>query len=206
MKTLKPVSLAGKKLTDVFHVCAFFRSREEEYRVLSPFVSEGLEGGEKAIYIVDPAKQDEHARRLATAGIDLERHRDNLHTKTWAETYLDGGSFDPDKMIAKIQNVFDTAKKEGTSRLRLIGHMEWIHTGARGTEQLLEYEVRCNALLASHHHPAVCTYQVDRLSAETMMDILRAHPLAIIGGVLQENPFFMQPEQMLQELRKRKAA
>ena len=35
------------------------------------------------------------------------------------------------------------------------------------------------------------------------MDILRTHPLAIIGGFLQENPFFVPPDQMLRELRER---
>lgn len=37
-----------------------------------------------------------------------------------------------------------------------------------------------------------------------MMDILRTHPMVIIGGVLQENPFFVPPNEFLQELRERK--
>jgi hypothetical protein len=39
-----------------------------------------------------------------------------------------------------------------------------------------------------------------------MMDILRTHPLTLIGGVVQENPFYTPPAQMLQELRERKRA
>ena len=37
------------------------------------------------------------------------------------------------------------------------------------------------------------------------MDILRTHPVALIGGVLQENPFFVPPDQFLRELRARAA-
>jgi hypothetical protein len=33
------------------------------------------------------------------------------------------------------------------------------------------------------------------------MDILRTHPMAIIGGTLHENPFFVTPDQFLLELR-----
>ena len=33
------------------HVCAFFNGTEEEYRVLLPFVKEGLARGEKAFHI-----------------------------------------------------------------------------------------------------------------------------------------------------------
>ena len=37
-----------------------------------------------------------------------------------------------------------------------------------------------------------------------IMGVLRTHPMVILGGVLQENPFFIPPEQFLQELRERR--
>ena len=36
------------------------------------------------------------------------------------------------------------------------------------------------------------------------MDILRTHPMVIIGGVLKANQFFVPPDEMLRELRQRK--
>jgi hypothetical protein len=36
------------------------------------------------------------------------------------------------------------------------------------------------------------------------MDIMRTHPMVIIGGILQDNPFFVSPDDMLRELRRRK--
>ena len=32
------------------------------------------------------------------------------------------------------------------------------------------------------------------------MDILRTHPMAVIAGVVQENPFFVPPDEVLREL------
>jgi phage tail protein X len=32
------------------------------------------------------------------------------------------------------------------------------------------------------------------------MDILRTHPVAIIGGVLHANPYFAQPKEFLREI------
>jgi hypothetical protein len=32
---------------------------------------------------------------------------------------------------------------------------------------------------------------------------MRTHPMIIIGGILQENPFFVPPDEFLRELRKR---
>jgi hypothetical protein len=37
------------------------------------------------------------------------------------------------------------------------------------------------------------------------MDILRTHPMVILGGVLQKNPFFVPPAEFLLELRERGA-
>jgi hypothetical protein len=36
------------------------------------------------------------------------------------------------------------------------------------------------------------------------MDILRTHPMVVIGGVLQENPCFVAPDEFLRELRARR--
>jgi hypothetical protein len=33
--------------------------------------------------------------------------------------------------------------------------------------------------------------------------MLRTHPLVIIGGVLQENPFFVPPDEFLRDLARR---
>jgi hypothetical protein len=33
-----------------------------------------------------------------------------------------------------------------------------------------------------------------------VMDILRAHPLTIVGGAIHENPFYIEPEALLRGL------
>jgi hypothetical protein len=38
------------------------------------------------------------------------------------------------------------------------------------------------------------------------MDILRTHPMVIVGGVLQTNPFFVPPDEFLRELRARRGS
>lgn len=61
--------LAGSILSYRAHTCAFFNSTEDAYRVLTPFIEEGLECGEKAVHTIDPHRRDEHMQRLALAGI-----------------------------------------------------------------------------------------------------------------------------------------
>ena len=70
MKTTAPISFAGSELGEQRHVCTFFNSDQEEYRVLLPFIKDGLECGHKAVHVLNPNQHHGHLQRLAGAGID----------------------------------------------------------------------------------------------------------------------------------------
>jgi hypothetical protein len=55
---------------DTRHICAFFNDEDEEYRVLLPFINEGLATGDKAIHVVGADHSRDHLQRLALSGID----------------------------------------------------------------------------------------------------------------------------------------
>src|SRR5439155_26318218 len=63
-QVLAEVRLAGSPLQSYRHVCAFFRSPDEFYTVLLPFINEGFDRHERALHIVDPKLREEHIRRL----------------------------------------------------------------------------------------------------------------------------------------------
>ena len=71
MSRPKQVRLAGSVLDRSRHVCAFFHRKEEEYRVLLPFIKEGFDQGDRAFHMVDPRHRPEHLRRLQQAGIPV---------------------------------------------------------------------------------------------------------------------------------------
>ena len=52
-ETLTPVRLAGRTITHTNHICAFFNSKEEQYKVLMPFFKDGYDQGEKLFHVVD---------------------------------------------------------------------------------------------------------------------------------------------------------
>jgi hypothetical protein len=49
-------------------------------------------------------------------------------------------------------------------------------------------------------------YDLAKFGGEIVVDIMRTNPMIIIGGALQENPFFVPPDEFLRELRERNAA
>src|ERR1700677_1474619 len=69
-KATAPIPFAGSLLDETRHVCAFFNSDDEEYRVLLPFMRDGFECGHKAIHVLNPDQRQDHLQRLAEGGID----------------------------------------------------------------------------------------------------------------------------------------
>ena len=68
--TAGPIPFAGSMLSQPRHVCAFFNSDDEKYRVLLPFIKDGFECGDKAMHVVSPNQRCDHLKRLSAAGID----------------------------------------------------------------------------------------------------------------------------------------
>src|SRR5712664_3332099 len=101
------IHFAGSTLGSQRHICAFFHTPEEEYRLLLPFIEEGLDRGEKALHIVDPGLRDEHLRRLQAAGIDTAaaEERGQLEVLRWQDAQLREGRFDQDRMLALIEEI-----------------------------------------------------------------------------------------------------
>jgi hypothetical protein len=78
-----------------------------------------------------------------------------------------------------------------------MGHMEWVLEENPGIDRVMEYESRVNHLLNQLKQPAICIYELNRFNGSTVIDVLRTHPYAIVGGVLRENPFYVSPEEFL---------
>jgi hypothetical protein len=203
----EPVRLAGSVLSRSCHVCAFFHSKEEEYRVLMPFIKEGFERGDRAFHVVDPQHREAHLQRLQKEGIDVAEAEGTgqLEVRRWQEAYIKDDHFDQFRMIETIKEALDPAKKQPGKLTRLVANMEWALEDLPGVHDIVEYETRLNHVLPEYHDPVVCTYDLSRFDAGVVMDIMRTHPMVIIGGILQENPFYVPPDEMLKELAERSA-
>lgn len=126
-KTTPPIPFAGSQLDEMRHVCAFFNSDDEEYRVLLPFIREGFQCGHKAIHVLNPHRHQDHLQRLAAAGIDstAAQQTGQLELRTNTETYLPGGRFDPDRMISAFEQLASGNATGGFPLSRICCRMDW---------------------------------------------------------------------------------
>ena len=201
------ISLAGSSLSDTRHVCAFFTSDDEEYRVLLPFMKDGFDCGHKAIHVVNPGQRADHLRRLGATGIDTTATaaRGQFELRSSTETYLRDGHFDQNRMLAAFEQFASGNATHPLPLSRIVCQMDWIAEGRASVDDVIEFESRVNDVWRRHDDAVICTYRAGQFSGDTVIDIMRTHPMVIIGGTLQRNPFFVSPEQFLPEFRARRA-
>jgi hypothetical protein len=202
------VQFDGGILARQRHICAFFNSIDEEHRVLRSFIKDGFERGDKAFHLVNPELREEHLRRLTEAGINVQEALDagQLEVRPWQEAPLSGGRFDQDTWLVSFEQVLQSGPAAGYAQTRFLAHMEWALVDLPGVEDLIEFETRVNYVVPKYENIVICAYNLSKFSASVVMDALRTHPVVIIGGLLQENPFFVPPDQFLLEIRERRSA
>ena len=190
------------------HICAFFNGMDEHYRVLESFIKEGFDNGEKAFHLVDPERREDHLRRLAEAGIDVDAASTSgqLEVHPWEDGPLHGEHFDQDTWVAGFEEVLQSGPAAGYAKTRFVAQMEWALVDMPGIDEMMEFETRVNYVVPKYDDPVLCCYDLSKFKASTVMYALQTHPLVIIGGLLQENPFYVDPDQLLAELRERRLA
>jgi hypothetical protein len=83
--------------------------------------------------------------------------------------------------------------------------MDWAAEGGSHVANLIEFESRVNDVWSRHDDAVICVYNLAKFAGDTVIDIMRTHPMIIIGGILLQNPFFVPPNEFLRELRERRA-
>ncbi len=202
-----PISLAGSQLGKTRHVCAFFNNDEEEYRVLLPFIKDGLISGDKAVHVLNPTQHQDHLQRLRTAGIDPAAAQESgqLELRVNTEVYLPDGRFDQDRMLQVFEQLASGNAPGGFPLSRICCRMDWAVEGRSHVDDVIEFESRVNDVWCHHDDAVICTYHLGQFGGDAVIDIMRTHPLVIVGGILQQNPFFVPPAEFLAEFRQRRA-
>jgi AcrR family transcriptional regulator len=166
------------------HVCALLEGPEDAARLLTPFVLQGLERGDRVVHVVEHATA--YLRRLGRhADVSAAVESGQLDVRTWEGVYLSSGRFRASTMLTYIRRLLREGPGLGFSATRIIGDMEWARDGVPGVEDLVAYERGLDRILARPQTVAVCAYDVRRHSGSRIAEILEAHQAAVVGGRLQ---------------------
>jgi hypothetical protein len=166
-----------------------------------PFMAEGFEAGDKLVNIIDPRHRDERLSMLKSAGIDVElaEQRGQLELVSWEQAHVAGGRFDQDRTLGDLaQQAADGYG--GYATTRLWSNQEWALDCPPGAEDLVEYEARFNYIWPKTNSTYVCVYDATRFGADTMVQMMRTHPFAIVDGVMLKNDLYVPPDEFLKDV------
>ena len=94
--------------------------------------------------------------------------------------------------------------KEGYTGVRGGAEMTWASVeGPAVMKKVMEIEARRNQL-PRYPVSTCCVYDARKFDGATIMDVLYTHPMMIVRGQLLRNPYYIEPETFLKQLRARK--
>jgi len=181
------------------HLCWLYETEEEHRAVITPFLRQGLERGEKVLYIVDAHPAESVLAYLREDGLEVKPYlaRGQLHILTSADTHLAQGAFDPDAMVALLRSETARALEEGYAALRVTGEMSWALREVPGSDRLIEYEAKLNNFLPESRCLAICQYDSRRFDPAVLLQVLSTHPTAAVGRDLYDNFYYIPPAEFL---------
>ncbi|MHC4557122.1 MAG: PAS domain S-box protein [Planctomycetota bacterium] len=188
-----------KELKPGDHLCCIYENDQEHRALLTTFMRQGLDRGEKIFYIVDARSAEQILSYLREDGLDVEDYLKNgqLSVLSVDESYMLEGVFDPDGMICLLEKETRRALDEGYSALRVTGEMSWALRGLPGSERLMEYESKLNTFFPGNKCLATCQYDSRKFKPDILLDVLTSHPIAIIGTEVFDNFYYIPPKDTL---------
>jgi len=184
------------------HMASVFKTEADQMASAVPFVLAGLEKDEKVVYLLTGHTKEEVVEslmKIRNVQGDLDAHR--LEFFTAEETYLKGGRFEPDRMVALLDSIESEAMAQGFSATRGTGEMSWHSRDTPGSESLMVYEARVNQRYPRSSMNLLCQYDESFFDAGILLDAIRTHPRVVLRGDLCANPYYIPPEDFLSGLR-----
>ena len=164
-----------------------------------PFLVEGLKADDKCTCVVDSCTPDEVLAKMSEH-IQVDRYvwASQLEVLDAARTYLADGGFLPERMLSFWEaKARQGPAREGSGFARNIGDMSWAHRSQRVVADLIGYESELNRVMSNFPQVNLCLYDLTRCSGDLIMNVLKTHPKALLGGMVIDNPYYLEPDELL---------
>ena len=182
------------------HICAFYSDSATRDKIVMPFLAHGLRTGDKCICVLSSLGRKEVLARLGHhVDLDLSVERGQLELATPADAYLRTGKFEPDDMFSYWKDAATAAGAADSGLARAAGEMPH-ELDADARHEFMRYEARLTEFVADLPELILCLYDLRLSGAEILMDVLRTHPVAVVDGVLHDNPYYVPPDKLLGEI------
>lgn len=162
------------------HAILAFGTEAEQARVIGPFLTGGLDAGEKVIYVGDAPAPRLPGLRHRRAGANHAVGTGQLRLLPRQAACLSRGTFDPGRMRAVIGEEIVAALDQGYRSIRLTAEMSWVLTGPAGLTSMLRSESGFEvAMAADVPLMAICQFDRRRCLAGHLDVLGDVHPISV---------------------------
>jgi signal transduction histidine kinase len=195
------------------HLCLIYDSAAERLAALVPFLEAGLAGGERALFLGPTGSCHGVERALEAAGIPVGREIDRgalvllSDRASWLARDRSGPRFelrfDPNALKDLLRRAEQQALDDGFSGLRVTWDVAWLLEGVAEAGQWISFEAELNGFLSGSRTSTLCRYgrcapagslpavpDSGCQSPELLQDVLRTHPLVLLGNQVCPNAFY----------------
>jgi hypothetical protein len=203
------LSVEGKseRIPPGSHICQLYSKVTEIPGVTARLMRVGLTLSEKCMFAAAPAQVNELREELKKLQIDV----DNAIEAGQLVLYEERGPFlsnqqrfDPYYLLSSHQTFIAQALREGWQAVRISIDMTWLCKDIATPEQILKYEAASDAVFTFQNAPiiALMHYDHSKLIPSLVVEMLKLHPIAVVGKYIKRNPYYLNSEQyMLKILR-----
>lgn len=162
------------------HFCQFYRSAEDLTETLVPYFEAGLRAEESCLWVTSERLEADHAEAsMVEAMPDFKKYLSSgqmqiLSIKDW---YRPGDEFNADTVLQGWIDKERDSRAKGFTGLRLTGDTFWVERS--GWNDFMEYENKVNHAFRRYNLVALCTYCMDKCSAEDVIDVCCHHQFAL---------------------------
>lgn len=190
------------------HICQLYSKVTEIPGVTARLMRVGFSLSEKCLFAAAPAQVKELREELRKLQMDVNAliETGQLVLYEEREVFLAGNGkrFDPYALLSSHQTFISQALREGWQAVRISIDMTWLLKDIATPEQILKYEAASDAVFTFQNAPiiALMHYDHSKLLPTLVVEMLKLHPISVVGKYIKRNPYYLNSEQyMLKILR-----
>ncbi len=203
------LSVEGKseRIPPGSHICQLYSKVTEIPGVTARLMKVGLAASEKCLFAAAPAQIKDFKEELLKLQVNVDQLIESGQLVLYEDrdTFLasDKG-FDPYFLLSSHQTFIAKALREGWKAVRISIDMTWLAKEIATPEQILKYEAASDAVFTFQNAPIIALMHYDhgKLLPSLIVELLKLHPISVVGKYIRRNPYYLNSEQyMLKILR-----
>jgi PAS domain S-box-containing protein len=181
------------------HLCCLYEPGEGRRALVTALMRQGLEQGEKVIYVAEARSVDTILGHLREDGLAVEPYLEcgQLAVLSHSEVCPQDGASGPERLMAVLRSELDRSLAQGYSALRFTAEMSWGLRAPSDGKWLMEYESGLDRFLPGSRCVAICQYNMHRFDPAILLEMLRTHPLVAVGTDVYDNFYYVPPADLV---------